>query len=249
MANEETSLFQRLNAPFAYSDYQYDSFGDRCYISGQSITERLNEVLGVGFWKYEGLYGTEKIVQEPNGKNTRVKMYVQFSFFNIELREWITFVDVGSEQVKPGMNEGDATKSAITDGMKKCASRIGVASDLYKGLIKWDKQQQVIVMPDHYDLYYEERGWIVKPVELTPLSSSSNGTKNTTSNKSNLTQKLKNKTSPVHSQIQSIWKQLAGCLDGFEEWYQKKQQEKITDQQMLALLQKRMNDKKTAVSA
>src|SRR5690606_16801251 len=107
-----------------YSEYQYDSFGDRCYISGQSVVERLNEVLGVGYWKYEGLYETEKIVQEPNGKNPRVKIFVEFSFYNAELKEWIRFIDVGSEQVKPGMNEGDATKSALTDAIKKSSSRI-----------------------------------------------------------------------------------------------------------------------------
>ena len=130
------------------------TFGDRCYVSGQTIAERLNEVLGVGFWKYKGLSDTEKIVQEPNGKNQRVKIYVEFSFYNLELNEWITLIDVGSEQVA-GMNEGDATKSAITDGMKKCASRIGVASDLYKCLISWDKQQMIIV-PTHYKNYYEK---------------------------------------------------------------------------------------------
>ncbi|MHA7965810.1 Rad52/Rad22 family DNA repair protein [Paenibacillus sp. CAU 1782] len=113
------TLFDRLNAPFPYSEYHYDSFGDRCYISGQSITERLNQVLGVGYWKYEGLHETEKILHDPNGKNARVKIYVRFSFYNSELQEWITFIDTGSEQIKPGMNEGDATKSAITDGMKK----------------------------------------------------------------------------------------------------------------------------------
>lgn len=48
MANEAVTLFERVNAPFPYSEYLYDSSGDRCYISGQSITERLNEVLGVG---------------------------------------------------------------------------------------------------------------------------------------------------------------------------------------------------------
>lgn len=53
------------------------------------------------------------------------------------------------------MNEGDATKSAITDGMKKCASRLGIASDLYKGLITWDKQKQCIQVPEHYYSYYE----------------------------------------------------------------------------------------------
>lgn len=158
MVSEKRSLFEQLNSPFPYQEYHYDSFGDRCYISGQTVTERLNEVLGVGFWKYRGLFDTEKMVQEQNGKNSRIKIYVEFSFYNLDLQEWITLIDVGSEQVKAGMNEGDATKSAITDGMKKCASRIGVASDLYKGLITWVKQRQQIAIPDSYLAYYKQMG-------------------------------------------------------------------------------------------
>ncbi|MCI3922666.1 RAD52 family DNA repair protein [Paenibacillus sp. TRM 82003] len=241
MVNEEVSLFKKLNAPFPYSEYQYDSFGDRCYIAGQSITERLNEVLGVGYWKYEGLYETEKILQDPNGKNQRVKIYIRFSFFNTELQEWISFIDVGSEQIKAGMNEGDATKSAITDGMKKCASRIGVANDLYKGLISWDKQQQSIIVPDHYRQYYQEKGWVAQKVQPpTPLSSTNRTTK------AELTDKLKGKTSAIQTKIKSTWQELAGSLDGLEEWYSKKQQERVTDHQVYNLLQKKLQEKKAA---
>jgi hypothetical protein len=125
---QKESIFNKLNTPFLYSEYKYDSFGDRCYISGQSVTERLNEVLGVGYWHYHGLFDKEKIIEYPNGKNPRVKIYVEFSFYNVELKEWINFIDVGSEQIKPGMHEGDATKSAITDAVKKCASRLGVSA-------------------------------------------------------------------------------------------------------------------------
>lgn len=88
-----------------------------------------------------------------------IHIYVEFSFFNLELEEWITYIDIGSEQIKPGMNEGDATKSAVTDGLKKIASRLGIASDLYNGLITWDKQKQAIIVPDHYYAYYEQKGW------------------------------------------------------------------------------------------
>jgi hypothetical protein len=240
MTNEAMSLYERLNAPFPYSAYQYDSFGDRCYISGQSVTERLNKVLGVGFWKYQGLYETEKIVQDPNGKNPRVKIYVEFSFFNPDLKEWVTFIDVGSEQVKSGMNEGDATKSAITDGMKKCASRIGVASDLYKGLITWDKQKQAIVVPEHYHAYYQEQGWESK----APHSSH---TRN--SRKSELTEKLKNKASALQNQMKSAWQELAGSLDGFDEWYTKKRMEGVTEQQLVNWLNKKVQEKRNAASA
>ncbi len=248
MASETKSLFERLNDPFPYSEYQYDSFGDRCYISGQSVTQRLNEVLGVGFWKYRGLYETEKIIQDHTGKNPRVKIYVEFAFFNSELKEWITFIDVGSEQIKPGMNEGDATKSAITDGMKKCASRIGVASDLYKGMITWDKQRQTIIVPDHYHRYYQEKGWVTQSNDpISQLPANMNPAANR--KKAELTQKLKNKPSSLQSQIQNVWKQLAGNLDGLDEWYQKKRQEHVTDQQMLALLQKKLHERNCAASA
>jgi hypothetical protein len=250
MTGERKTLFERLNAPFPYSEYHYDSFGDRCYISGQSVTQRLNEALGVGYWKYQGLFGTEKIVQDQNGKNPRVKIYVEFSFFNAELSEWIVFVDVGSEQIKPGMNEGDATKSAITDGMKKCASRIGVASDLYKGLIRWDKQNQTMAIPDHYHEYYEQMGWMnTQTIRAVSKQHSEAKHANRGANKAELTQKLKNKATSIPNQMKVAWQELAGSLDGLDEWYQKKLQEQVSDQQMLNLLQKKLHEKRSAASA
>lgn len=246
MVSEKRSLFEQLNAPFPYQEYHYDSFGDRCYISGQTVTERLNEVLGVGFWKYRGLFDTEKMVQEQNGKNNRIKIYVEFSFYNHDLQEWINLLDVGSEQIKAGMNEGDATKSAITDGMKKCASRIGVASDVYKGLITWDKQRQQIVTPDGYLAYYKQMGWL-QHEKSEPASSSVKQAP--TKRKDNLTQRLQNKPTSLQQQIQSVWNALAGSLDGFEEWYQKKLSENVTDQQIFNLLQKRLSDKRHGASA
>ncbi len=239
--SETSTLFQKLNAPFLYSEYQYDSFGDRCYISGQSVTERLNEVIGVGYWRYEGLHETEKVMQDPNGKNPRIKIFVKFSFYNVDLQEWISFVDVGSEQIKPGMHEGDATKSAITDGMKKCASRIGVGSDLYKGLITWDKQHKRIAIPEHYLLFYKNNG-----VDVA-FPAQSNGNKQpTTSNnarKPSLTAKLKKRPSATYKQMQEAWQQLAGSLDGLDEWVKKKNSELISEEQMLQMLQKKMDEK------
>jgi hypothetical protein len=203
MCNEQSSLFQRLNAPFPYQDYKYDQFGNRCYVSGQTISERLNEVLGVGYWKYQG---------------------------------------VGSEQIKSGMNEGDATKSAITDGMKKCSSRIGVASDLYKSLITWDNQRQMLIVPRHYKEYYEKMGGLPKLEKQEATQSEMDKSKRGKS-KNKLTEKLKTKTTTIRDQIQNVWLQLAGNLDGFTEWYEKKRLEQVTDQQILHILQSRLNQK------
>jgi|GEM_PF-6125469 len=248
MTIEHPTLFSHLNAPFPIHSYQYDSFGQRCYVSGQSVIERLNEVFGVGFWKYRGLHETEKIIEDPSGKSPRVKIYVEFSFYNPDLKEWITFIDAGSEQVKPGMNEGDATKSAITDGMKKCASRLGVASDIYNGLITWDKQAQMIVLPESYQDYYEQKGWVT-PKKIAPSSTLIPPSANKEIKKNDLTQKLKGKSTAIQKQMRAFWQDLAGSLDGFDEWYQKKQDEKVTDQQILNLLQKKLNEKESAASA
>lgn len=250
MCNEQSSLFQRLNAPFPYHEYKYDQFGNRCYVSGQTISERLNEVLGVGFWKYQGLAHSEKVVQEPNGKSLRIKIYVEFSFYNPELKEWITLIDVGSEQIKSGMNEGDATKSAITDGMKKCASRIGVASDLYKGLITWSNQQQMVVVPAHYKDYYEKmnNNTSIKGAKINKLQDPENKPKRGRPKKQ-LTEMLKTTNKDIQEKIQLIWTELAGNLDGYKEWYNKKQQEQVSDQQILQLLQSKLQQKREMVSA
>lgn len=246
---QQTTLFSRLNAPFPLQTYKYDSFGQRCYISGQAVTERLNEVFGVGFWKYQGLYNTEKMIDDQGGKLPRVKIFVEFSFYNQDLKEWIIFIDTGSEQIKPGMHEGDATKSAITDGMKKCASRIGVASDLYNQLVTWDKQTQRIVVPEWYQQYFVQMGWVTTPLATTPLPPAPEATIIKNDKKPTLTQKLKNQFTAIQKQMRALWQELAGSLDGFDEWYQKKLDEHVTDQQLLNLLQKKLNDKKSAVSA
>jgi len=238
----DITLFQKMNFPFPYSEYQYDSFNDRCYVSGQAITERLNEVLGVGYWKYQGLHETEKIIQDNNGKGSRVKIYVEFSFYNTDLKEWVTFVDAGSEQIKAGMNEGDATKSAITDGMKKCASRLGVASDLYKGLVTWDKQRQCIIVPEHYLNYYEQQN-LTSPINHNQTPTTQQNKKTT------LTAKLQQRPSTTQAKMKTIWKSLAGDLDGFTEWVSKKKQEKLTEKQMLLLLEQRANKQKAVTTA
>lgn len=129
--------------------------------------------------------------------------------------------------------------------MKKCAYRIGVASDLYKGMIKWDKQRQAIIVPDHYQPYYQDKGWAAKQ-QISPLSPSSDPR---SSKKSELTAKLKRKTSAIQNQIKTAWQELAGNIDGLDEWYVKKREENVTDQQMINFLPRKLQEKHSVVSA
>lgn len=156
-------IFDKLNAPFRYEDYEVNKDDGRVYVKGQAVTERLNEVLGVGYWKYEPITESIKVIDtgRKNKHNQPIKkmfLLVKFSFFNKETGEWINLVDAGSQDMNKMMEEGDATKSAITDGLKKCASRIGVASDLYKGEFQITKDNKVL-LPARYKKYYEEKGW------------------------------------------------------------------------------------------
>jgi hypothetical protein len=160
------SLFQKLNEPFRYEDYSYNSNDKMVYVGGQVVAERLNEVLGVGFWKYEPLLDSIKTVdtgkKDRNNNNIiSMNLLVKLSIWNKDINEWVSFIDSGSQKMNPKMQESDATKAAITDGMKKCASRLGVASDLYAGRISAD-ESGTITLPYEYKAYYAEKGWTNK---------------------------------------------------------------------------------------
>jgi len=163
------TLFKQLNAPFPYEDYEYNKDDDRVYIKAQAVKERLNQVLGVGFWYYrpvEGSIKTEDTGRTTSAGNKVIKLVllVELGFYNKELKEWVKIIDAGSQDMNRKMEEGDAIKSSNADGLKKCASAIGLASDLYKGLIAGAKDARhpkggYPVLPDSYKPYYEKQGW------------------------------------------------------------------------------------------
>lgn len=191
-------LFNQLNAPFPYEDYEVNDDDGRVYIKGQAVAERLNQVLGVGFWRYEPVYESIKTV-DTGRKNSsgqpvqKICLLVKFSFYNKELNEWVSFVDAGSQDMNRRMEEGDATKSAITDGLKKCASRIGVASDLYMG--KFAARGKMVLLPASYKEYYKQRGW--HGIFIGDNTGNQTGQTNTNANKPNKTTQSNTPKSPL----------------------------------------------------
>lgn len=182
------NLFEKLNTPFEYCAYKYDKDNDNIYIKGQAVAERLNEVLGVGYWKYSPvpdsieLFDTGR-TNKYKEKILNINVLVEFSFYNKDLKEWITFTDAGSQDLNKKMGKGDGTKSAITDALKKCASRIGVASDLYKGMIT--QRSGTVILPASYKEYYESKGWkgVFEGEKITAPSGGTGGTTKTLSEK------------------------------------------------------------------
>lgn len=89
------------------------------------VTERLNEVFGVGAWRTK----TEKIA-EGNGGMIVVKVSLSIPEYGIEY-ESFGGNNNGGEGSK-NFDLGDAYKGAVTDAITKIASWMGIGADVFK---------------------------------------------------------------------------------------------------------------------
>lgn len=90
------------------------------------VTERLNEVFGVGAWRTK----IEKIT-EGNGGMIVVKVSLSIPEYGIEY-ESFGGNNNGGENSK-NFDLGDAYKGAVTDAITKIASWMGIGADVFKG--------------------------------------------------------------------------------------------------------------------
>ena len=114
----------RLSAPFDVTFTDVRGGVELTYVTGEQVTRRLNEVLGVGGWSFRILrhdvnaeadeaWALGEIVAEIDGK-------------------CITRQQFGSQKIKRSRSTGTPLdlgfdlKGAATDAMKKCASLLGV---------------------------------------------------------------------------------------------------------------------------
>jgi hypothetical protein len=120
----DQEVYSKLTASFPSDAYSVDSSRgfDLTSVKAQYVVERLNEVFGFMNWTHTGEYkevedgvlflGTLSVT--VNGK-TNTQFAPGFS--------------------KDKKNLGDAYKGAKTDSLSKSASMIGVANDVFKGLV------------------------------------------------------------------------------------------------------------------
>jgi hypothetical protein len=114
----------RLSAPFDVTFTDVRGGVELTYVTGEQVTRRLNEVLGVGGWSFRVLrhdihaeadeaWALGEIVAEIDGK-------------------CVTRQQFGSQKIKRSRSTGAPLdlgfdlKGAATDAMKKCASLLGV---------------------------------------------------------------------------------------------------------------------------
>jgi hypothetical protein len=117
-------IHERLSAPFDVTFTDVRGGVELTYVTGEQVTRRLNEVLGVGGWSFRILrhdvnaeadeaWALGEIVAEIDGK-------------------CVTRQQFGSQKIKRSRSTGAPLdlgfdlKGAATDAMKKCASLLGV---------------------------------------------------------------------------------------------------------------------------
>lgn len=130
----ESSVYEELAAPFPDEAMSKDKSRGFALTSvkAQYVIERLNTVLGVMNWTFggefketeDGVLYMGSLIISINGKQNR--------HFAPGYCSYVTVNAKGEEKTKL---LGDVYKSAHTDSLSKCASKIGVANDVFKGLI------------------------------------------------------------------------------------------------------------------
>lgn len=180
--NNSLTLGEQLNLPFSYEEYGVNYEG-QVYISAQSVVERLNDVFGLLNWEME------PISIEVNQEYYSVSVLGELRVYDADRDRWVSRRQYGNdtmtikrdETTPTGQAFEDAKKSAITDSLKKCASWIGVASDVYSNrlyaiskrksesayqtalqhfnLRREEYENGVVVLPDSYREYYESKKW------------------------------------------------------------------------------------------
>jgi len=123
---EETDVYSKFTGEFPKEAYSKDSSRgfDLTSVKAQYIVERLNESLGFMNWTFTGQYQSidsgilfiGSLTITVNGKRN-------------------THIAPGFSAPKKGKVDGDTYKSAHTDSLSKCASKFGIANDVFKGLI------------------------------------------------------------------------------------------------------------------
>lgn len=143
----EDSQLEALKAPFPDNAITEDrSRGFMLHsVKAAYIVERLNDVFGVcGIgWRYAHSpienankeVTTEVALQYRGGNCEAINWHAGWTFYSGE-RVWSEpiFAHGGKKIGGGGSPLGDAKKSAVTDGITKAASMLGVAHHIFKGL-------------------------------------------------------------------------------------------------------------------
>ncbi|MFT9848373.1 hypothetical protein [Aneurinibacillus sp. REN35] len=181
---EKERWLKLADAPFPYHHYKVNYDGN-IYIAQQCIADRN----GLLFEQFH--YEAEEAQVDTDTWSVGVWVTVQAVINGREHRVRQYGVHTASKlrgEAKPsGDAIGQAIKSAVSDGMKKCSSWLGVAAHIYRGeviairanrdkdgqpqskfylqniekfrLSEYDHKYGIPVLPDSFRSFYEQMGW------------------------------------------------------------------------------------------
>ena len=99
------------------------------------VIERLNDVFGLGNWWY--IFSTPETIEIGEVVEVMVIVKLVISGDITQNGKDFEIGQAGGKKVVKN-NYTDARKSAITDGLTKCASILGIGIDIFKGNVKAD---------------------------------------------------------------------------------------------------------------
>ncbi|VTT98901.1 rad52 22 double-strand break repair protein : Uncharacterized protein OS=uncultured bacterium GN=ACD_20C00398G0011 PE=4 SV=1: Rad52_Rad22 [Gemmataceae bacterium] len=91
------------------------------YVDSRTVQDRLDDAVGIGGWK------TEFTVLPTGSVECRLSLWLG--------GQWVTKADVGSPSEQP--DEGDRTKAAYSDALKRAAVQFGAGRYLYRLPQQW----------------------------------------------------------------------------------------------------------------
>ena len=93
------------------------------YIKHGRVVQILNDAFGFQ-WSFEALPSTLRELKDGG--------YGIFGRLSVPIRgEIVTKIEFGTKDFMKGMNDGDLIKSAVSDALRRCAMRLGLALSLY----------------------------------------------------------------------------------------------------------------------
>ncbi len=128
-----SEMRDQLRSPFPNEAYQaIESKPYLTTLKAMYVTERLNDVFGLGRWTIEF-----NIIEK-----TPENIVLQGEFISFDFDIHVPKQFGGHALNRKGMELADAYKSAVTDCQSKISSYLEIGIDMFKGLIKLPNQQK-----------------------------------------------------------------------------------------------------------
>ncbi len=176
MTNEEKrKIYAALAAPFPEHCIQrtegrltgrgYDTTG----IGYQHISNRLNEVLGVGGWRAHRTVNVKEITR-ANGRAA----FEAIADITLELGTWesgdfVVFAEALADGGHVASSEADARKGAYTNAFKKAAAFFGVGRQAYEGSLDDDNvPSDSPAQPEHQPVHNPPAKAVTTPQVTQP---------------------------------------------------------------------------------